>query len=87
MKAASPTIDPSVLPEEARRELQDFYCFLVNKYGKRRKRTSGQNSPSPGTAGSLAASGVVGIWKDRELGDSSAFARSLREKAQQRGSA
>ncbi|MFH0727946.1 MAG: DUF2281 domain-containing protein [Pseudomonadota bacterium] len=87
MKTTPPMIDPSVLPEEARRELQDFYRFLVNKYVKRRTRSTKLSSPSPGTAGALAASAVVGIWKDRELGDSSAFARSLREKAQKRGSA
>ena len=30
-------IDMSILPEEVRRELVDFYLFLVEKYGKKEK--------------------------------------------------
>lgn len=30
-------IDLSILSEEAKRELIDFYCFLVGKYGRRTK--------------------------------------------------
>jgi len=86
MKSASTaTIDPSILPEPARRELHDFYRFLADKYVTRRQNRQlpqGENDRS--SAAALAASPVVGIWKDRDLGDSSAFARSLREKAQQR---
>lgn len=37
------------------------------------------------TARSLLASGLNGMWKDRaDLGDSSEYARQLREKAQRR---
>jgi hypothetical protein len=37
------------------------------------------------TARQLLDSGIVGLWEDREdIGDSSAFARELREKAQYR---
>lgn len=87
MKTAASIIDSSILPEQARRELHDFYCFLVGKYVKRHARPAVQVSMPPGTAGALAASPIVGIWKDRDLGDSSEFARSLREKAQNRTSA
>jgi hypothetical protein len=38
------------------------------------------------TVGRLRRSGLIGIWKDREdLGDSSAYARKLREQSQKRG--
>jgi hypothetical protein len=84
MKTATSTIDSSILPEPARQELYDFYRFLVSKYVKPRARTTAFVSPTPGTAGELAASPIVGIWKDRNLGDSAVFARSLREKAQKR---
>lgn len=84
MKTAS-TIDPSILPAPARRELVDFYRFLVDKYGTRQPtRRSHPAQPVQSAAASLASSAVVGIWKDRDLGDSSEFARSLRDKAQQR---
>ena len=32
-----------------------------------------------GTAGALATSPVIGLWKNRDLDDSAVFARSLRE--------
>ena len=83
MKTATSIIDPSILPEQARRELHDFYSFLVGKYVKRHARPAARVTSS-GTAGSLAISPVVGIWKDRDMGDSAVFARSLREKAQKR---
>ena len=38
----------------------------------------------PSTARQLLASGIVGMWKDRGIKDSLAFARTLREKAQRR---
>jgi hypothetical protein len=45
--------------------------------------------PSPGerlTVGRLRRSGLIGLWHDRgDVGDSSVFARQLREEAQQRG--
>ena len=38
------------------------------------------------TAADLLNSGLVGMWADRDdIGDSSEFARQLREKAQRRG--
>lgn len=38
------------------------------------------------TVGHLRRSGLVGLWQDRDdIGDSSAYARQLREQAQQRG--
>ena len=38
------------------------------------------------TAADLLNSGLVGLWADRDdIGDSSQFARKLREKAQRRG--
>lgn len=86
MKAATSVIDASILPEQARRELNDFYRFLVGKYVKRQARPAVQATNTPGSAGALATSPIVGIWKDRDLGDSAVFARSLREKAQKRTS-
>jgi len=83
--SSSLTIDASILPEQARQELNDFYRFLVGKYVRHRPSRRKPESPSVGsTAAELAASPVVGIWKDRDLGDSSSFARSLRETAQKR---
>ena len=83
--ARSSTIDPSILPEAARKELHDFYRFLVGKYVTRRtSRVITTKQPIPSSAADLAASSVVGIWKDRNLGNSSLFARSLRDKAQNR---
>lgn len=84
MKTATSTIDTSILPEPARQELHDFYRFLVGKYVKRRSRSTLPELPISGTAGALAASPVIGLWKDRDLGDSTDFARSLREDAQKR---
>jgi hypothetical protein len=38
------------------------------------------------TVGRLRQSGLIGLWQDRnDIGDSSAYARQLREQAQQRG--
>ena len=38
------------------------------------------------TVRQLRQSGLIGLWKDREdIGDSAAYARRLREQAQQRG--
>lgn len=38
------------------------------------------------TVGHLRRSGLVGLWQDRDdIGDSSVYARQLREQAQQRG--
>jgi hypothetical protein len=38
------------------------------------------------TAGRLRASGLIGLWKDRDdIQDSAAYARTLREQAQDRG--
>jgi hypothetical protein len=77
-------IDPSILPEQARTELHDFYHFLVGKYAPTRKRQAKQQNTATGTAAALAASPLAGMWKDRNLPDSPIFARSLRETAQNR---
>jgi len=38
------------------------------------------------TVGRLRRSGLIGLWQDRDdVGDSSVYARRLREQAQQRG--
>ena len=38
------------------------------------------------TVGQLRKSGLIGLWQDRDdIGDSSAYARQLREQAQERG--
>lgn len=38
------------------------------------------------TVGRLRQSGLIGLWQDRDdIGDSSVYARRLREQAQQRG--
>lgn len=40
------------------------------------------------TVGQLRRSGLIGLWKDRtDIEDSRAYARRLREQAQQRGAA
>lgn len=40
------------------------------------------------TAGQLRQSGLIGLWKDRDdIGDSTVYARQLREQAQRRGEA
>jgi hypothetical protein len=83
MKTTS-VIDTSILPELARQELQDFYRFLVGKYVKRQSRATLPELPISGTAGALVTSPVIGLWKDRDLGESAVFARSLREDAQKR---
>ena len=84
MKTATQAIDASILPDQARQELHDFYHFLVGKYVKHTSQSSIKASPETGTAGTLSASSLVGIWKDRDLGDSVTFARTLRERAQKR---
>ena len=77
-------IDPSVLPEQARTELHDFYRFLVGKYVKPQKSRAKKTDATPGTAAALVASPLAGIWKDRELPDSPELARTLRKNAQNR---
>jgi hypothetical protein len=38
------------------------------------------------TVGQLRRSGLIGLWQDRDdIGDSSVYARQLREQAQERG--
>jgi hypothetical protein len=38
------------------------------------------------TVGQLRKSGLIGLWQDRDdIGDSSVYARQLREQAQERG--
>jgi hypothetical protein len=38
------------------------------------------------TVGRLRQSGLIGLWQDRhDIGDSSAYARQLRQQSQQRG--
>jgi len=38
------------------------------------------------TVGQLRESGLIGLWQDRDdIGDSSVYARQLREQAQERG--
>ncbi|HIJ80355.1 MAG TPA: hypothetical protein HPP76_01445 [Desulfuromonadales bacterium] len=78
MKPAMSAIDASILPNQACQELHDFYSFLVGKYVK---RPATKSLTTFGTAGALAASPLVGMWKDRDLGNSSDFARSLRDQA------
>jgi len=84
MRTAAPAFDTSILPDQARQELQDFYAFLVNKYVKRPVKSSDRLLKIPGTAGMLANSPLFGIWKNRDLGDNIAFARELRDQAQKR---
>lgn len=84
MKTASLPIDTSILPDQARQELFDFYHFLVGKYVKQRAPSSAKGLPIAGTAGALASSSLAGIWKDRDLGNTATFARNIREQAQKR---
>lgn len=84
MRTATSTYDESILPRQARQELHDFYDFLVSKYVKKQKQPAGKNISTVGTAGALASSPLVGIWKDRNLDDSVTYARSLRNQSQKR---
>lgn len=43
-----------------------------------------RRSSKPSTARQLLASGIVGMWKERGIADSSVYARTLRERAQRR---
>ena len=43
-----------------------------------------RRSSKPSTARQLLASGIVGMWKERGIEDSSVYARTLRERAQRR---
>ncbi|MBN1664621.1 MAG: hypothetical protein JW943_13560 [Deltaproteobacteria bacterium] len=45
--------------------------------------TAGKRT-KPSTARQLLESGIVGMWKDRKIRDSAAYAHTLREKAQNR---
>ena len=46
----------------------------------------GASPRAPLTVGRLRRSGLIGLWQDRDdIRDSSAYARRLREQAQQRG--
>lgn len=38
MQTTKQKIDLEVLPEEARKEIIDFYCYLLNKHGRVKKR-------------------------------------------------
>ncbi len=38
MKSATQDIDLSILTDEARKELLDFYLFLVNRYGVKKDK-------------------------------------------------
>ena len=50
-----------------------------------RPEDNGERRPVPLTARRLLESGVLGIWKERtDIGESAAFARQLREAAQNR---
>lgn len=61
----------SALPVEARREVEDFICFLRERYGKEDKSAAGVD---------LRGESFVGMWKDREdLKDGADFVRELRE--------
>ncbi len=46
--------------------------------------SAGEGTPSPITAQDLLESGLVGLWKDKDMGDSLAYARSLRKQASRR---
>lgn len=63
IKTANPTtLDFSILPEQARQELTDFYQFLKNKY---RPSKAGQKAAVATPSQELADGGFVGMWKDR----------------------
>lgn len=64
------TFDLTPLSERARRELKDFYQFLLLRYPRRQKATKTESA----SQSSLGMSDFVGIWKDREeMEDASAW--------------
>lgn len=70
-------LDLSVLPEQARLELADFYQFLKKKY----------QTPAPAVRAKkntpvkpLAEAAFTGMWKDRtDMDDPAAWVRNQRE--------
>ena len=80
MKTAnSAVLDLSILPEQARQEVTDFYLFLKKKYRVHATRRRVLNDTSVQV---LADDGFVGMWKDRsDMNDAAGWVR------EQRGSA
>jgi hypothetical protein len=80
MKTANAAIlDLSILPEQARQEVTDFYLFLKKKY---RAHTAGQKTLKDAPIQVLSDEGFVGIWKDRaDMSDSAGWVREQRESA------
>ncbi len=63
-------------------EVWNFIGYL-NQYPGKAKPRSGRR---PMTARDLLQSNLVGLWADRaDIGDSTVFARQLRERAERRG--
>ncbi len=78
MKTADASIlDLSSLPEQARREVTDFYQFLKKKY---HVQASGREKKKEAAVQALSDSGFVGIWKDRtDMKDAAGWVREQRE--------
>jgi hypothetical protein len=80
MKTANvPILDLSVLPEQARQEVTDFYQFLKKKY---RVHTPGRVKQKDTSVQTFSGTDFVGMWKDRaDMGDSAVWVREQRESA------
>lgn len=61
-------------PEEAAREAMTAGDGFIQVHLE-----DGQPLPSPSTVGSLLASGIVGMWKERDIPDGAEYARQLRD--------
>ena len=60
------------LPPEAQRQLEDFICFLRERYANLQAKTAPTSD--------LESEAFVGMWRDREdMRDSSAWVRDVRE--------
>ena len=80
MKTANASIlDLSSLPEQARREVTDFYQFLKKKYRVQATKSGKKKEVAVQT---LSNDSFVGIWKDRtDMKDAAGWVREQRESA------
>ena len=89
IRVVGPVTGEGVLVRQALRKLRRAHVAGVMAAKYRESENSAVRAGN-GTAGSkmlaeLMATGFVGLWKDRkDIKDSSAFARKLRERAQTR---
>jgi hypothetical protein len=83
-----PTVSPQEILDALQRVPADRWpqvLAFVRALQEADKAESGSSLPPIRTAGELANSSIVGLWANRsDISDSHAYARQLREQAQQR---